>query len=62
MGIVDRVTQLWNLDSTTDEQAETLVDAMKRLVEPAQMGTLYKVLVLTSPNMKQVKEELETVF
>ena len=29
MGIVERVTQLVNLDSTSDEEAEALVNAMK---------------------------------
>ena len=57
MGIVSRVEQLVNLPSTSYEQALALVDSMKRLVEPEQMGSMYKALVLTGPENGQGQGE-----
>ena len=44
MGIVERLEQLFALDSTTDEQANQLMEAMKRLVTDEAMGKRFKVL------------------
>jgi SAM-dependent MidA family methyltransferase len=52
MGVVERVEQLVDAPSTTDEQAEVLVESLRRLVDPAEMGRKYKVLSITSPGLK----------
>jgi NADH dehydrogenase [ubiquinone] 1 alpha subcomplex assembly factor 7 len=52
MGVVERVEQLVNSSSTTDEQAEVLVESLRRLIDPAEMGRKYKVLSITSPGLK----------
>ena len=52
MGIVERVQALIDAPSTSEEQANLLVEALKRLVDPKEMGSLYKALVVSSPNLK----------
>jgi hypothetical protein len=46
MGIEDRVRRVIENPDTTDEQAEKIIDACERLLDPAQMGTKYKVFGL----------------
>jgi len=46
MGAVDRVVALIEKDSTTDEQAEDLCNALERLTQPDHMGERYKVLAI----------------
>jgi NADH dehydrogenase [ubiquinone] 1 alpha subcomplex assembly factor 7 len=48
MGLQERVIQLIEMDSTTEEQAEALYEAMVRLADSGQMGQRYKVLALTT--------------
>jgi SAM-dependent MidA family methyltransferase len=54
MGILARVQQLVELDETSDEAASALVDSLKYLVEPAQMGTRFKVLSIVNPGLGTV--------
>lgn len=51
MGIVERLEQLFALDSTTDEQANQLMDAMKRLVTDEAMGKRFKVFGIASEEL-----------
>jgi NADH dehydrogenase [ubiquinone] 1 alpha subcomplex assembly factor 7 len=46
MGIQERVIQLIESDHTTEEEAENLFEALKRLVGPEEMGSRYKVLAI----------------
>ena len=46
MGIQERVIQLIESDHTTEEEAENLFEALKRLVGPEEMGARYKVLAI----------------
>jgi NADH dehydrogenase [ubiquinone] 1 alpha subcomplex assembly factor 7 len=46
MGASDMVIALIEEESTTDEQAQTLMQALKYLVMPEHMGEKYKVLAL----------------
>jgi NADH dehydrogenase [ubiquinone] 1 alpha subcomplex assembly factor 7 len=48
MGLQERVIKLIEMDSTTEEQAEALYEAMVRLADSDQMGQRYKVLALTT--------------
>lgn len=52
MGVVERVQQLLNAPTTTDEQGDVLVESLKKLVDPAEMGKRFKVLAITSPGLK----------
>jgi NADH dehydrogenase [ubiquinone] 1 alpha subcomplex assembly factor 7 len=49
LGIGPRTENL--LESANAEQAASLRAATKRLIDPAAMGTLFKALALTGPNM-----------
>jgi NADH dehydrogenase [ubiquinone] 1 alpha subcomplex assembly factor 7 len=46
MGIQERVVQLIESDHTTEEEAENLFEALKRLAGPEEMGVRYKVLAI----------------
>ena len=46
MGIVERVIDVIERDTTTDEQAENLCCALERLILPEHMGERYKVLAI----------------
>ena len=50
MGIVERLEQLFALD-TTDEQANQLMDAMKKLVTDEAMGKRFKVLGIANEGL-----------
>jgi len=52
MGIVPRLEMLVSSDKTDEKQAEALVAAAKRLVEPEQMGQKYKVMAITSQDIR----------
>lgn len=52
MGIITRVERLLESPTVTDEQAEDLVAATRRLVDPAQMGSRFKVLQIVHPDCK----------
>lgn len=54
MGVVSRVEQLLELEETTDEAANALVASLKYLVEPAQMGSRFKVLSIVNPTIPTV--------
>lgn len=51
MGIVQRIEQLFALDSTTEEQGDALIESLKYLVEPQQMGQKFKVMTILSPKI-----------
>ena len=51
MGIVNRVEQLIDKDETSDDMAEVLVDSFQKLVDPAEMGSRFKVLTITDPKL-----------
>jgi SAM-dependent MidA family methyltransferase len=50
MGIVHRVEQLLESPSVSDKQATDMVAALKRLVDPKEMGARFKTLQITSPS------------
>jgi SAM-dependent MidA family methyltransferase len=52
MGIVPRVEQLLELDSTSDEAGGVLVSSLKYLVQGEHMGSRFKVMAVASPNLK----------
>lgn len=54
MGIVDRVQQLMEADDTTDEEANTLMAALRYLVETDQMGQRFKVMSIANPALTSV--------
>jgi len=47
MGILERAGQL--AQSAREDQKEMLVSGIRRLIEPKEMGTLFKVMALTLP-------------
>lgn len=49
MGIVPRVEALLALDSTSDEDAQQLVDALRFLVDPQHMGSRFKCVAFADP-------------
>lgn len=49
LGLAHRVEKL--LANASEDQAGTLVSGAQRLIDPNDMGELFKVLVLTSPNL-----------
>lgn len=51
LGIVQRVEYLINLESTSEEQANTLVSSFKTLVDPQLMGCKFKVLCIGSQDL-----------
>ena len=54
MGIVSRVEQLLEAPGTTDEQGAMLVNALKFLADPQQMGQRFKVLSIANPALTTV--------
>jgi SAM-dependent MidA family methyltransferase len=52
MGIAQRVEKLINADHVTDEEATKLFESMKMLVLPELMGTKFKVMTITHPDLK----------
>ena len=50
MGIISRVERLIEAEGTSDKQAEELVSATRRLVDPAEMGSRFKVLQIVHPS------------
>lgn len=51
MGVVERVERLMERESTSEAQAELLVESLGRLVDPAEMGRKFKVLAICSPGL-----------
>lgn len=51
MGIIPRLEKLIELPSTTDEQANKLVNSMKMLIEEERMGKRFKVMSLASASI-----------
>lgn len=51
LGVVERVQELLKLESVTAEQGRAMVDSLRKLVDPAQMGRRFKVLGMTSPGL-----------
>lgn len=49
LGLARRIERL--LTQATEDQASLLVTGAQRLIDPAQMGELFKVLALTSPGL-----------
>lgn len=52
MCIIRRLEEILELDSTTDEEANSLFESMKYLVEEDKMGKRFKVLSIASKNIK----------
>jgi len=52
MGLVPRLEMLVNSDKTTEEQAKSIVEGAKRLIEQDQMGLKYKVMALHDKGFK----------
>ena len=52
MGIAQRVEQLINADHVTDEEATALFESMKTLVLPDAMGSKFKVMISSHPDLK----------
>lgn len=47
MGIIDRAEKLIEMESTSEDDAEKLVESCKILIDPKQMGSRFKVLCIT---------------
>ena len=56
MGIVNRVEQLIDLPSTSDDKAVELLKSLRQLVDNKDMGTRFKVLAVLDP-----KKEANTI-
>jgi SAM-dependent MidA family methyltransferase len=56
MGIVNRVEQLIDLPTTSDEKAVDLLQSLRQLVDYKDMGTRFKVLAIHDP-----KKEANTI-
>jgi len=54
MGIVSRIEQLMELDETSDDDANQLVNSLKYLVEPDQMGKRFKVMAIVHPSINDI--------
>lgn len=52
MGIKERVQQLLAQPELTDLEANYLVESMKKLVLPEEMGKRFKVLSILHPSLK----------
>lgn len=50
MGLVTRVEQVLDADSTTDEQAQTLVQATEKILT-GTMGTKFKAIAITNEGL-----------
>ncbi len=48
MGALDRITQLINMSTTTNEKAEELYDRFEFLVDKNAMGEKFKVFTVVS--------------
>lgn len=55
MGAVERVQQLIDKPGTSEEQANTLVSSLKMLVDPAVMGSKFKVLQLKGNKLSKFR-------
>jgi len=53
MGAQERVISFIEKDTTTDEEAENIFNALNRLVAPEEMGRRYKVLGITTERYKE---------
>jgi SAM-dependent MidA family methyltransferase len=51
MGIAERLSALFDLPSTSDEQAEMMFESFKMLVSPEQMGKKFKTLCITHESL-----------
>lgn len=51
LGVVERVQELLKLESVTVEQGRTMIDSLRKLVDPTQMGKRFKVMSMTSPGL-----------
>lgn len=54
MGLEVRLTKLLENENITEKQADDIIAACERLVDPEQMGTRYKVLTLADNKTHQV--------
>jgi SAM-dependent MidA family methyltransferase len=52
MGIAHRVEQLINADHVTNDEANNLFEAMKKLVLPEVMGSKFKVMAIVHPSIQ----------
>jgi SAM-dependent MidA family methyltransferase len=52
LGILQRVENLLDNEHLSDEDANHLVDSMKKLILPEEMGKKFKVLGITSSELK----------
>lgn len=55
LGAVERVQQLIDLPETSEEQANALVSSLKMLVDPAVMGSRFKVLQLKGNKSNNIR-------
>ncbi len=53
MGITQRVEQLINADHVSDDDASQLFESMKMLIMPEMMGTKFKVMIVSHPDLQQ---------
>jgi Putative S-adenosyl-L-methionine-dependent methyltransferase len=60
MGIQERVIDLMQRDSVSDEQAENLYHALVRLVSPEEMGERYKVMAIASTTTSANRSTMNT--
>ena len=51
MGIFDRTERLINDDSISEEEASYVLETMKKLVDPAEMGERFKVMSIIHPSL-----------
>ena len=52
MGIIDRLTKLLESENVSEEQANHLFQSFKVLIDENQMGTRFKVMCLSHPDVK----------
>lgn len=62
VGIRERVINLMESESVTDQQAEDLYQALVRLASPNEMGERYKVMAIATKSMDDVSEEVPPGF
>lgn len=54
MGIIQRVEQLIEADHVTEEEANMLFESMKKMVDPKEMGSKFKVMCIVHPSLEKL--------
>jgi SAM-dependent MidA family methyltransferase len=54
MGIIQRVEQLIDADHVTEEEANMLFESMKKMVDPQEMGSKFKVMSIVHPSLEKL--------